>query len=106
MSEFSSSMALSWDQSLRIFGDTVTIASVVYGCIIHGLDYADGVERGRPGRSAVVGGQVIMRGSDWAAASGRKGTQVVFSFGTFRVLNDPGVGYGSSEVVLNIGPLN
>lgn len=112
MSEFSAAMSLTWDTSSRVFGDTVTIGGVSYPCIIHGFEATDSVigQRqgvpGRPGRSADVAGQVVMRSVDWAAAGGRKGTQVTFSFGTFRVLNNPDVGHGSAEVVLNIGPLN
>ena len=105
MSEFSDAMTQSWATAARIFGDSCTIGGTVYTCVIHALNYGDGVDAGRAGRSAAVSGQIVMSDANWTAASGRKGIQITFDFGTFRVANDPNVGPSSGEVVLNIVPL-
>ena len=105
MSEFSDNLALAWSTSTRVFGDTITIDGDDYDCVIHGFEGSDEVQRGRPGRVQTGSGTVVMALADWTTAGGAKGTRVTFSFGTFRVSNDPNVGSDSAEVVLQCAPL-
>lgn len=105
MSDFSDAFAASWSAAFQVFGDTCTLNGTDYGCIIHNFRVADEVVPGRPGRTAVVAGTVVMKATDWVAAAGRKGAQIGLPGGTFRVMNDPEPGYSTDTVELQIGPL-
>ncbi len=105
MSEFSESMASATTEGQRIFGDTCTIGSTDYTCIIHALVVSNEVVPGMPGRVARVTGVVTMTLVDWTAAGGAKGTQITVAGHVLRVMNDPVALYTADTVELQIGPL-
>jgi len=104
VSEFSDSFSLAWDTSARIFGDEVTIGASTYDCVIHNLNRSTEVDGNRPGRLAVLSGEIVMKLADWTTSGGAKGTRVTVGGADGRVLNDPGVGFTSDTVTLVIGP--
>lgn len=104
MSEFSDSFALAWDTSARVFGDTIVIGAASFTCVIHNLSLSTEVDNNRPGRSAILSGEVVMKAADWASAAGAKGTRVTVGGGDGRVLNDPDVGFTADTVTLVLGP--
>lgn len=106
MSEFSDAFSEVWDTSTRVFGDTIVIGDdpTEYNCVIHSLDFSDEVVPGRPGRTAILRGEVVVKAADWAAAGGAKGVQVTVGGASGRVLNHPQVGFTSDTVILVLGP--
>lgn len=114
MSEFSDAFADTFDVSHDIFGDTCTIAEEDFDCIIHGFELLDTVRPGTAGRVQNAQGTVILTTVAWEAAKtaltnlGKKtsGAHVTIPGGTFRILNNPDVGYTSDHVELQLGPLS
>lgn len=104
MSEFSDNLSLAWTTSVRIFGDTITIDAVDYDCVIHAMSYSTEVVGNRPGRTAILAGEVVMTAANWTASAGAKGTRVTVGGADGRVLNDPAVGFTSDTVTLVLGP--
>lgn len=106
MSEFSDAFSLAWPAAVSVFGDTIAFgaSATLYDCVIQDLAYTTEVENGRPGRVAVLAGQVAVSAATWAAVSGRKGTICTVGGADGRVLNDPDVGATGDTVILNIGP--
>lgn len=104
MSEFADAMATSWGASVQVFGDRCTLNNGTYDCVVHTFDLADGVARGKPGRSQNATGTVVMLNADWDLAGGRKGMSIILPNGTFRILNNPD-GPTSAIATLDIGPL-
>lgn len=104
MSQFSDAFEQATESAISVFGDTCTINGDDYDCIIHSLAVSNEVVNGRPGRTELVQGVVIMRAADWATAAGAKGTLIAVGGGTYRVLNDPSKGFTSGTVELQLGP--
>lgn len=108
MSTFATAMASAWDPAVSVFGDTIVffddVLAVAYNCIIHDLQLSTEVNNPRPGRVAVLSGQVVMKATDWVLAAGAKGSRVVVGGADARVLNDPDIGYSGDTVTLVLGP--
>ena len=106
MSTFSDAMGTAWNSAVAVFGDTIIIGGGItaYNCVVHDLQYSTEVAPGRPGRSAILSGTVVMRAIDWNSAAGTKGIKVTVGSASARVINDPNIGYTSGEVTLVLGP--
>jgi hypothetical protein len=106
MSEFSNAFGLAWDASVAVFGDTILfgVSATAYSCVIQALDYSTEVENGRPGRVAILSGQVAVSAATWAAVAGQKGILCTVGGASARVMNDPNVGATSDTVILILGP--
>jgi hypothetical protein len=108
MSEFSEAMAGATTVGQSIFGDTCYIAGYAppITCIVWQLGGSTSVVNGRPGRVSSAEGVITMTVVEWALASGRKGIQLTLLGKTYRVVNDPDIGFTSDIVELQLGPLN
>lgn len=114
MSEFSDAFALAFDPGFAVFGEVCTIDGNDYDCIPHALDGAETIRGGfSAGRGRDVTGVVVLRLADWttvktlrtAANQTIRGLRVVTAAGTFRIINDPDLGYEGDTVELQLGPL-
>jgi hypothetical protein len=116
MSDFSDAFADVFDAAAALFGDTCVIAGTTYACVIHGFEAREEVRGGNTaGRQQDANGTLYLRGTDWEAAkvlllaAGRrtpKGAPVTVAGDTFRIINDPEIGYDSDTVELQLGPLS
>lgn len=114
MSEFSDALTLAFDPALAVFGETCTIDGETYNCVPHALDGSETIRGGfNAGRSRDVTGVILLRLTDWetiktlrtAANQTTRGLRVTTAAGTFRILNDPDLGYEGDTVELQLGPL-
>jgi len=114
MSEFSDALSLAFDPGFAVFGETVTIDGETYDAIPHALEGSETIRGGMSaGRSREATGIVLLRLTDWTAIKGIrtaanqtiKGLRVTTAAGTFRILNDPDLGYEGDTVELQLGPL-
>lgn len=108
MSEFSTAMAIAWNPAKQVFGEKLvfTGSATEYDCVIHELNVSNEVQQGRPGRSVVLAGRVLLKLTDWVSSGAAKGSRVTVGGSAARVTNDPDVGYASDTVVLELGPIN
>ncbi|EIQ01053.1 hypothetical protein OpiT1DRAFT_05617 [Opitutaceae bacterium TAV1] len=109
MNDFTEAFSLAFEPATDVFGDTCTIAGKTCPCIIHGFDLADTIADGKAGRSQEATGTVILSIACWEDAKARagraRGLHVTIPGGTFRVRNNPDVGYTGDTVELQLGPL-
>jgi hypothetical protein len=105
MSQFSEAFSASFSTAVSVFGDTCKINGATHPCIIHDLNSTNLVIGNRPGRSQEAGGTIVVSATAWATARGKKGNRVVIGGDTFRISNDPDVGFTSDTVTLVLAPL-
>lgn len=108
MSEFSTAMAIAWTPAKQVFGETLTFdgSATQYDCVIHELNVSNEIQQGRPGRSVVLSGRVLIKSTDWIASGAAKGSRLTVGGSAARVMNDPNVGYASDTTTLELGPIN
>lgn len=100
--DFTDAMSLSWDSSLAIFGDKMTVGAAEYDCVIHSLSRTTFIVPGRPGQTEEVDGVIHVTPTVFTAMGGRKGLVLAVDGRNFRVANDPVVGPTSATVEIRL----
>lgn len=108
MSEFSTAMAIAWNPAKQVFGEKLVFSgsATEYDCVIHELSVSNEIQQGRPGRSVVLAGRVLLKSTDWIASGAAKGSRLTVGGSAARIINDPDVGYANDTTTLELGPIN